>query len=57
MDHLCYSCLVFVMLLLLSIAALWSPEARERAELLALVYNVYCDFLLSHYVSWDRCGT
>ena len=27
-DHLCYLCLVFVMLLSLFIAALWSPEGK-----------------------------
>ena len=30
---------------------------RERAELLALVGDVYCILLLSHVVSWIRCGT
>ena len=44
MDHLCYLCLVFFMLSRLSIAALWSPEG-EKADLLALVYDVYCDFV------------
>ena len=39
MDHLCYLCLVFVMLSGLFIAQ------RERADLLALVCNVYCDFV------------
>ena len=28
MDHLCYLCLVFVMLSRLFIAALWSPEGK-----------------------------
>ena len=28
MDNLCYLCLVFVMLLRLFIAALWSPEGK-----------------------------
>ena len=41
MDHLCYLCLVFVMLLRLFMAALWSP-AQVRVDLLALV----CDVLL-----------
>ena len=36
MDHLCYLCFVFVMLLRLFIAALW-----ESADLLALVCDVY----------------
>ena len=40
MDHLCFLCLVFVMLLRLFITC-W-----ERANLLALVYdvNVFCHF-------------
>ena len=29
----------------------------ERADLLALVGDVYCILLLSHVVSWVRCGT
>ena len=28
----------------------------ERVDLLALVGNVYCILLLSHVVSWARCG-
>ena len=39
MDHLCYLCLVFVMLSHLFIAALWSP-AGKRADLMALVCDV-----------------
>ena len=30
---------------------------RERADLLALVCDVIVILLLSHLVSWDRCGT
>ena len=30
---------------------------KERANLLALVCDVYCDSLLSNLVSWDRCGS
>ena len=29
----------------------------ERADLLALVGDVNCNLLLSHVVSWVRCGT
>ena len=43
-DQLCYLCLVFVMLSRLFIAALWYPRG-ERADLLALVCDVYCDFV------------
>ena len=39
MDHLCYLCLMFVMLLRLFIAALWSPEGKG-ADLLALVCDI-----------------
>ena len=39
MDHLCYVCFVFVMLMYLLIAE------RERADLLAFVYDVYCAFV------------
>ena len=31
MDHLCYLCLVFFMLLRLFIAALWSPAGKSLA--------------------------
>ena len=44
MDHLCCLCLVFVMLSHLFIVALWSP-AGKRAEFLALVCDIYCDFV------------
>ena len=39
MDHLCYICLVFVMLLRMFIATLWSPD------LLALVCDVNCVYV------------
>ena len=56
MDHLCYSCLVFVVLMRLFIAALWSPEGKGLTSwLLFVVFLVV--LLLSHLVSWDRRGT
>ena len=56
MDHLCYLCLVFVMLLRLFIAALWSSEGKELTFWsLFVMFTVI--LLLSHLVSWDRCGT
>ena len=40
MNHLCYLCLVFVMLLCLFIAALWSPSGKGLTSLLLFVmYN------------------
>ena len=56
MDHFCSLCLVFVMLLRLLIAALWSPEGKGLTSWhLFVMFNV--SLLLSHLVSWDRCGT
>ena len=43
MDHSCCLCLVFVMLWHLFIAAVWS--LKEKADRLALVCDVYCDFV------------
>ena len=43
MDHLCYLCLVFVMLSRLFIAALWSPEGKGLP--LGSFCDVYCDFV------------
>ena len=48
MDHLCYLCLVFVMLLRLFIAALWSPGGKGLTSwLLFVMFNVI--LLLSHF--------
>ena len=55
-DHLCYLCLVFVMLSRLFIAALWSPAGKGLTSwLLFVVLN--CVLSFSHVVSWIRCGT
>ena len=56
MDHLCYLCIVFVMLSPLFIFALWSPEEEELTYWLLFVMFIVV-LLLSHLVSWDRCGT
>ena len=50
MDHLCYLCIVFVMLLRLFIAALWSPEGKGLTYW-CRVYDVYCDFGTSPFGS------
>ena len=55
MDRLCYLCLVFVMISLLFIAALWSPEGKGLTSLFLVVLFIVILFL-SHLVSWDRYG-
>ena len=47
MDHLCYLCLVFVMLLRLVIAALWSPVGKGLTSwLLFVTFNcIFITFL------------
>ena len=54
MDHLCYLWLVFVMLLRLFIAALWSPTGKG---LTSSLFFVMLNFVLplSHEVSLVRC--
>ena len=44
MDHLCYLCLVFVMLSHLFIAALWSPAGKGLTSWLLFVM-FYCIFV------------
>ena len=56
MDNLCYLSLVFVMLSRLFIAAVWSPEGKGLTFWLLFVMFTL-SLLLSHLVSWDRCGT
>ena len=56
MDHLCYLCLVFVMLSGLFIAALWPPEGKGLTS--GLLYVMFIVILsLTHLVSWNWCGT
>ena len=56
MYHLCFLCLVFLMLLRLFIAALWSPAGKGLTSWLLLVMFIVF-LLLSHVVFWERCGT
>ena len=44
MDHLCYLCLVFVMLSRLFIAASWTPAGKLLTSWLLFVTS-YCDFV------------
>ena len=52
-DHLCYFCLVF---LLCFHARLFIGGLLERADLLALVCDVYCEVVTFQLVSLVRCG-
>ena len=54
MDHL-FLCLVFLIFLRLFIAALWSTAGKELTSWLLLVMFIVF-LLLSHVVSWVRCG-
>ena len=51
-----FLCLVFLMFSRLFIAALWSPAGKELTSWLLLVMFIVL-LLLSHVVSWVRCGT
>ena len=51
MDHLCFLCLVFLMLLHLFIAAMWSPAGKGLFSWLLLVM-FFVSLLLSHVVSF-----
>ena len=56
MDPLCHLCLVFVMLLHLFIAALWSPAGKGLTSWISfVVFN--CVLSFSHVLSLVRCGT
>ena len=56
MDHLCFLCLVFLMLSRLFIAALWSPAGKGLTSWILLVMFIIL-LLLSHLVScWERAG-
>ena len=48
MNHLCYLCLVFVMLSCLFIAALWSPAGKGLTSWLSFVM-VNCVFVTFPY--------
>ena len=57
MDHLCYFCLVFVMLFVrLFIDSLWSPAGKGLTSWLSFVMS-NCEFVTFPLVSWVRCGT
>ena len=61
MEHSCYFCRVFVVLLLpvnfcLFIVALWSPAEKGLTSWLSFVMS-NCELVTFPLVSWVRCGT
>ena len=50
-------CLVFAMSLCASVYMCFVVTCWERADLLALVGSVYCEFVTFPLVFWVRCGT
>ena len=50
-------CLVFAMSLCVSVCMCIVVTFCERADLLALVCAVFCEFVTFPLVSWVRCGT
>ena len=56
MDYLRFFGLVFLILLHLFIAALWSPAEKVLTSWFLLVMFIVF-LLLSHVVSWVRCGS
>ena len=50
-------CLVFAMSLCASVYVCFVVTCWERADLLALVCGVFCEFVTFPLVPWVRCGT
>ena len=50
-------CLVFAMSLCASVYMCFVVTCLGRADLVALVCGVYCEFVTFPLVSWVRCGT
>ena len=50
-------CLVFAMFLCVSVYMRFVVTCLERADLLAIVCGVYCEFVTFPLVFWVRCGT
>ena len=55
MDHLCYFCLVFVMLSCVFINVLWSPAEKGLTSWLSFVMSNF-EVVSFPLVSWVRCG-
>ena len=57
MDLLCFGSVLCLLCLCASVYMCFAVTCWERADLLALVCGVYCEFVTFPLVSWVRCGT
>ena len=56
-DLLCFCSVLCLLSLCASVYMCFVVTCWERANLLALVCGVYCEFVTFPLVSWVRCGT
>ena len=57
MDLLCFCSVLCLLGLCASVYMCFVVTCWERADLLALVCGVFCEFVTFPLVSWVRCGT
>ena len=56
-DFLCFCSVLCLLCLCASVYMCFVVTCWERADLLALVCGVFCEFVTFPLVSWVRCGT
>ena len=56
-DLLCFCSVLCLLCLYASVYMCFVVTCWERADLLALVCGVFCEFVTFPLVSWVRCGT
>ena len=56
-DLLCFCSILCLLCLCASVYMCFVVTCWERADLLALVCGVFCEFVTFPLVSWVRCGT
>ena len=57
MDLLCFCSVLCLLCFVPSVYMCFVVNCWERADLLALVCGVFCEFVTFPLVSWVRCGT
>ena len=57
MDLLCFCSVLCLLCFVASVYMCFVVTCWERADLLALVCGVFCEFVTFPLVSWVRCGT